>query len=157
MRDLELYPQGLEKGDRYIEEIKKTSINPQHLKESHQRMSSTPERYCAPVANQINKDTGHKSYAEFILYIASKEFSIQHNGYNKDEVDNFLDRICDTFDYYDGINMPRPIVSLLEINEKTFGFESMGYDCKEVDLLLEEIMNCFPNAERDQSVRNSNI
>ena len=129
---------------RYLEEIKSSCINTLQSQASHQQKISTLNPSITPASSPIQSFPGDTTYASFIEYISCKEFSIIRNGYDKQEVDTFLDRICDTLDCFDGKKISGLIVSIQEIENMTFSRENMGYDCKEVDALLREITSRYP-------------
>lgn len=69
----------------------------------------------------------------------------QEQGYNQDEVDEFMGRARTAYDSGDG--MP-----LVEIRDASFSMSSGGYDPAEVDSALDRLEDAFAGAERDRYI-----
>ena len=71
--------------------------------------------------------------------ITNKEFSYESRGYSRDEVDNYLDSVCEQLDRPD-LTCKMLDAYTDEIAEKMFSLESRGYSRDEVDNYLDEVI-----------------
>lgn len=71
--------------------------------------------------------------------------SSEEQGYNRDEVDEFMSRARVAYDSGEG--MP-----LAEIRDASFSMSSGGYDPAEVDAALDRLEDAFAGAERDRYI-----
>ena len=82
---------------RYLEEIKTSCLNALLIQTPQQQGTSVSDLNQTPTIKKMPAD---RTYEAFIEYISRLEFTIIRNGYNKEEVDTFLDRVCDSLDYF---------------------------------------------------------
>ena len=94
--------------------------------------------YAPPYAKPSLKDI-----LKLVDEISSKEFSLQNEGYDMNEVDNFLDEICEGLDAY-ALGSSHKLISKDAIVEKEFSLKKRGYSTDEVDQYLDRIIDKYP-------------
>ena len=128
-------PGGAAKGNGSVKPYAPTAGNPYARYVAH---VDEDARYTATF-KPVQPKPAQRSFTPVTLIheIEIKEFSIQRNGYSREEVDNYLDDLCDLLDHSNWKSlMDRQGPNLVN---KTFRTESIGYAVEEVRGFLKVI------------------